>query len=207
MRRIGGSDIGKLLGLSPYGGPAEVYDRIVDGVEAEWNDRMARGAACEPELRAYGQRILRLELDDYASDIAVHPGVEFAHAQIDDRAHLRGVPVAVDYKTQSTFAKGWGPDGSDEVPEHYRAQMAWELACCDRDLGLFVVGYGTDLPPPRLFDISNVCTYHIQRDGVFESYCLDVARDFWIKHVIPRVPPAATPKKEKRNASRTSDSP
>jgi predicted phage-related endonuclease len=201
-RRIGGSDLPKLLGLSPYGGPLEVYERIVNGVEAEWNPRMERGAAVEPELRAFAQRMLGLELEDFESDIAIHPGVEFAHAQCDDRGRLRGMPVVADYKSQSTFAKGWGPDGSDIVPEHYRAQMAWELACSDRDLGLFIVGFGEDLPPPRLFHIANVLTYHIERDGVFESYALDVARTFWETHILPRVPPAATPTKERKHAVR-----
>lgn len=197
-RRIGGSDIGKLLGLSPYGGPAEVYQRIVLGIEAEWNPRMERGAAVEPELRAFGQRVLRLNLEDFESDVAICSVVDFAHAQCDDRAKLRGVPVVVDYKSQSSFAKGWGPDGSDEVPEHYLAQIDWEMFCSDRDLGLFVVGFGVDLPPPRLFDVTNVCTYHIHRDGIRESYAREIAREFWEMHIIPKVPPAATPKKEKR---------
>lgn len=192
-RRIGGSDIAKLLGLSPYGNAADVYLRIVEGVDSEWNPAMERGAAIEPVLRAHGQRVLGLELEEAASDYHEHPTLAFARAQVDDVARWKGLPVAVDYKTQSRWAKGWGPDGSDVVPEHLRAQMAWELLCTDRELGLLVVGFGDDAPAPEFFMLSHVLTYQVPRDGLFESCCLAVARDFWESHVLPRVPPSIKP--------------
>ena len=197
-RRIGGSDIAKLLGISKYGNAADVYLRVVEGQEDEWNPRMERGAAVEPELRAYGQRVLELELEDIATDYHAHPTAEFAGAQVDDLATLHGLPVAVDYKSQSRWVKGWGAEGSDEVPEIYRAQMAWEMACADRDLGLLVVGFGEDAPPPELFIISNVVTYQIERDGLFEAHMLSVAKTFWEEHVLRRVPPDIKPLGKKK---------
>lgn len=193
MRRIGGSDIPKLLGISKYGNAADVYLRIAEGLESEWNPRMERGAAVEPQLRAHGQRMFGIELESPASDVAVHQGVEFAHAQIDDLARWNGMPVAIDYKSQSSFAKGWGRGGTDDVPEQYRIQMAWELACSDRELGLLIVGFGDDAPAPELFHIANVVPYQIQRDGVTESQLLQIAREFWEAHILPRVPPAMAP--------------
>lgn len=200
-RRIGGSDIAKLLGISRYGNEADVYLRIVEDVEDEWNPMMERGAAVEPELRAFGQRVLGLELEEPESDYHKHPGLEFAGAQIDDLARWQGMPVCVDYKSQSRWAKGWGPEGSDVVPEHIRAQVTWELLCADRELGLLVVGFGEDAPPPSLFILANVITYQIQRDGPFESLCVATAREFWQRHVFPRVPPAIKPigKKAKKS--------
>lgn len=200
-RRIGGSDIAKLLGISKYGNSQDVYLRIVEGVEDAWSPRMERGAAVEPELRAHGQRLLGLEIEDCASDVHLHPSCEFAWAQVDDIARRSGLPVCVDYKSQSQWAKGWGSDGSDEVPEIYRAQLGWEMACTDRDLGLLVVGFGVDSPPPVIFTITNVVTYELQRDGVFESYCLDVARDFWFGSVIPRRAPDLKPLGKKMRIS------
>lgn len=190
----------KLLGISPYGGPLEVYERIVLGKEAEWNPRMERGVVMEPVLRALGQQHLGLEVEDVESDYHDHPDLEFAWAQIDDLAVWNGMPCVVDYKSQSRWAKGWGRDGSDEVPETIRAQVAWELACSDRELGLLVVGFGDDVPAPEVFNLSHVVTYQVQRDGVFESYCVQVAREFWLEHVIPSVPPKPQPfgKKRKR---------
>jgi predicted phage-related endonuclease len=202
VRRIGGSDIPKLLGISPYGGPFEVYQRVVEGTEAPWKPVMERGAAVEGELRAFGQNFLGLELEDSASDYHDHPTLEFARAQVDDVARFQGMPVAVDYKSVSRWAKGWGPEGSDEVPEHIRAQMAWELLCTDRELGLLIAGFGDDMPPPALFHVANVITYQIQRDEQFERYCILVAQEFWEAHVLPGKAPAPTIlARKKRKAS------
>lgn len=197
-RRIGGSDIAKLLGLSSYGNAADVYLRIVEGVEAEWNPKMERGAAVEPQLRAYGQQALDLVLEDVESDYHPHPMLEFATAQIDDVALWRGLPVVVDYKSQSRWAKSWGPVESDQVPEHIRAQLAWEMLCADREMGILVVGFGDDAPPPDIFIMSHVVPYMVPRDGQFESLLVATATEFWSTHVLPRVPPSITPMGEKK---------
>lgn len=196
-RRIGGSDIPKLLGLSNYGDERDVYERIVRGRDAEWNPKMERGAAMEPVLRALGQQMLQLELETVESDYFAHPTYEFAGAQVDDLARWFGMPAAVDYKSVNRWSRGWGPEGSDEVPEHIRAQMTWELLCSGRELGLLVVGFGDDVPPPEMFHIANVVPYQIQRDEEFEAFCLSVAHSFWEKHVLPRVPPSTSGKRKK----------
>ncbi len=200
-RRIGGSDIAKLLGLSSYGNAMNVYQRCVEGLEDEWSTVMERGAAVEPELRAYGQRHLGLELEDTTSDYHDHPRLDFAHAQIDDLARWNGMPVVVDYKSQNRWAKGWGPEGSDVVPEHIRAQVTWEMLCADRELGLLVVGFGDDRPSPIIFTVSNVITYEVQRDEEFERYCILVAREFWERHVLPRTPPSIKPIGKRKKAA------
>ncbi len=193
MRRIGGGDIAKLLGLSKYGNEMDVYLRIAEGVEDEWNPRMERGAAVEVQLRAHAQNFLGLELDDSESDYHAHPLIEFAHAQIDDLARLEGTPVVVDYKSQNRWVKGWGAPGSDEVPASIHAQVAWEMLCADRPLAILVVGFGEDLPPPTIFRLDNVVTYQVERDERFEALCIETARTFWERHVLPGVPPSVKP--------------
>lgn len=201
-RRIGGSDIPKLLGVSPYGGPLEVYERIVLGVRAPWNPRMQRGINEEPKLRKYGADVLRLELEERDSDYHPHPSMDFAHAQVDDLAVWDGHSVVVDYKTVNRWVKGWGAPMTDAVPAHIRAQLAWEMLCCDRDLGLLVVGFGEDGPTPESFVMANVVTYQVERDPLFEAECVRVAEKFWLEHVLPEVPPAQTqPGKKKRAKS------
>lgn len=199
MRRIGGTDVTKLLGLSNYGGPFEVYQRIVEGVEAEWNAAMERGAAVEPLLRAHGQRMLGLELEDMPSEYLDSPEHDFARAQIDDLAHWKGVPVVVEYKSQSQWARGWlhGSEG-DEIPHGYTPQVAWQLMCSGRELAIVVVGFGQDTEQGD-FELHNITHYEVQRDPQFEAYCLTVARDFWKDHVLPRVPPQT--QRRKRRAS------
>lgn len=201
MRKLGGSDIPKLMGESKYGGPYEVYERVVLGVDPEWNPRMERGLIAEPYLRAYAQNHLGLELQTFDSDYFDHPHLEFARAQIDDMGVLDGMRVAVDYKTQNRFVmKNWGPEGSDKVPEQYRIQMAWELACSNRHLGLLIVGFGDDREPPEVFAMSHVIAYQIERDLELEARCIRAASDFWTNHVIPQIPPPQTAKQSRRKA-------
>lgn len=201
--RIGGSDIAKLLGLSKYGGPLEVYRRIVDGVEAEWNALMERGAALEPVLRGHGQRILELELEDLPSDYVDSPEHPFARAQVDDLARWQGIPVVVEYKSRNSFARGYlhGADG-DVIPADHDAQVAWQLMCTGRELAIVVVGFGEDTKGeeghPDGFDLHTIQHYEVQRDAEFEAYCLLMAREFWEKHVLRRVPPDIQPLKKRR---------
>lgn len=196
-RRIGGSDVAKLLGTSKYGNAADVYLRIVEGVEDEWSKPMERGAMVEPVLRAHAQRFLGVELEDAASEYVDSPVHEFARAQIDDVARWQGQPVVMEYKSQSSFAKGWAPP--DTIPPQYEAQVAWQLMCTERELALVVVGFGQDTPEGD-FLIHNVATFEVQRDPVFESYCVQVAREFWETHVKRRVPPDMKPLGKKRAA-------
>lgn len=198
MKRIGGSDIAKLLGLSRYGGPLEVYQRIVEGVETEWNAVLARGTAMEPVLRAHGQRLLPgLELEAMPSEYVDSPEHEFAHAQIDDLGRWDGMPVVVEYKSQSQFAPGWlhGADG-DEIPAGYAAQVAWQLMCTQRELALVVVGFGQDTKDGD-FNLHNIASYEVEREPMFEAYCLQVAKEFWEAHVLRHVPPVNEPRKRR----------
>ena len=63
--------------------------------------------------------------------------------------------------------------------------MRWELMCTERDLGLLIVGFGDDLPPPAIFQVNYVATYEIQREPQWESYAAQVAKEFWHE---PRAP-------------------
>lgn len=200
MRRLGGSDIPKLLGISNYGGPYEVYLRVAEGFVEDAGAPAERGTMFEPVLRAHGQNFLGVELEDAASDYHPHPSLEFAHAQIDDLAHWRGMPVVVDYKTQNRFVRGWGAPETDEVPEHIRAQLAWEMLCADRELGLLVVGFGEDEPEPVVFNLTNVVTYQVERCPFFESFLVATAKEFWERHILPRSPPPKTILGKKKKA-------
>lgn len=199
-RRIGGSDIAKLVGLSNYGNARNVYDRIILGEELEWSPQMERGAAVEPQLRAHGQNFLGIELEDCESDYHAHPSLPYVGAQVDDIARWSGLPVVVDYKSQSRWAKGWGALGSDDVPESIRCQVAWEMLATNRDMALLVVGFGDDAPAPQLFVMSHVVTYEVPRDEEFERYLMLVAEEFWSAHVIPRRPPDLKPLGKKKAA-------
>jgi predicted phage-related endonuclease len=199
-RRIGGSDIAKLLGLSKYGNARDVYDRVVLGLEEPAGPLADRGKRFEPVCRAHAQNHLGVSLDEHTGwgdnrDYYDHAHHEFARAQIDDLAHWFGIPVVCDYKTVNKFSRryGWGKPGTDIVPEAYRAQVAWGMACADRDRAIVVAAFGEDVKDERVFIIEDICTYEIERCPEFESYLLGVANEFWLEHVIPERAPEIKP--------------
>lgn len=212
-RRLGGSDIAKLLGVSRYGNAADVFLRSVEGVDDLWKPVMVRGKKEEPRLRLIASEKMALEIEDRSwntyrpepdyteNDYHAHPDFEFAHAQIDDLATWRGLSVTVDYKTQNLFArKRWGKDGSGDIPESQRPQAAWGMSCTDRELAIWVVGFGLDNKETGAFDLDHVSIFQIERDLTFESRCIETADIFWVEHVKPRVRPAMRPlgKKERK---------
>lgn len=206
-RRIGGTDIGKLLGWSSYGGPPEVFDRCVLGLEGKRNSKTDRGLLMEPRLRAIAAARFGFEIEPHCGvgenkDYYEHPDNDFAHAQIDSLATWKGRRVVLDFKSQNIFAQRyWGPDGSDRVPDSIHAQVAWGMACADRDLAVLVAGFGRDVDGPEVFDLSHVVTYFVEREPVFESYCLSVGREFWESHIRPGVRPASKSTGRKRKVS------
>lgn len=200
LRRIGGSDISKLLGWSSYGGPPEVFDRCVLGIEKrQKNPRAAsRGLRMESPLRSVAAERFGFEIVPHSgvgpnADYYEHPDNDFAHAQIDSLAFWGGRPVIIDFKSQNIWAQRlWGPDGSDVVPNSIHAQVTWGMSCLDVDLAVLVVGFGVDVEGPEVFQLSHVVTYFVERDPVFESYCLSVGKEFWVSHVLPGVRPNKT---------------
>lgn len=178
-RKIGGTDISKLCGLSPYGGPHSVYARIVEGVDAQQNQAMRRGKLLEPVVR-------QMYVEDVGAELLPHPGIlaspryDFAVASVDDLAALRGEDRVAEYKSASlrTIAD-WGDEGTDEVPMPYLVQCAWYLMVTDlpvADLAVLIAG-------------DTFRCYRIRRDLELESSLLETAERFWVNHVLRGVPP------------------
>lgn len=203
-RRIGGSDVPKLLGLSPYGNAADVYERVVLGVEQPWTPAMDRGIALEPTLRAHARAAWpELVLEDRERDIHDHPTLDFLRAQVDDTGRDAGLPVVIDYKSQSRWAKGWGAPETDEVPETYLLQLTVQMMCCDRPAAYAVVGFGTDVQGEELFALESVQRYVLERDAELEARIVEACESFWRRHVLPRVPPPMQPTRGKRKRAKS----
>lgn len=178
-RLIGGTDVPKILGIAPYGGPVDAWRRIVEGWSPELNAAMRRGMRLEPVARA-------IYVDETAATLEPHPGYlrskrhEFMGASVDDMATRDGERLVVEYKTAGLRAmRDWGEAGSEDVPDHYRVQVAWYLACTGReaaDLAALIAG-------------DDFRVYRIQRDLDLESMLLEACERFWVDHVLPQKPP------------------
>ena len=177
-RGIGGSDIGAILGLSKYRSPLDVYlDKIGEAPEEEISDAMYWGTVLEQIVadeyaRRTGSKVRRVNA------ICVSDDAPWRRASID--RVVAGQRKILECKTAGSHMAGdWGPSGSDEVPDVYRAQVAWYqhvLDYDDADLAVLIGG--------RDYRI-----YHLPRDRGLEQLIVHAAAKFWIEHVCKKIPP------------------
>lgn len=202
VRKIGGTDIPMLLGLSKYGGPKEVFERLVLGKELPWNPKMGRGNREEPRVR-------RLFVERFGAELAPrpekfilqHPRHEFATVSPDDFGSLFGVDGTIDYKSVVQWAlrsekpgEVWGPEFSDIVPFHIACQLHWAMEVGDKDTAFVFAAFGEDLDNDTRFDISETRLYRLERDREMAAWMLEVAERFYRDHVLTGVVPE-NPKK------------
>jgi putative phage-type endonuclease len=189
---LGGTDIGAILGLSPYKTPLELWSELVSGEQPADRDLI--------HLR-FGQHAESFIASEYerATDLftAVHSptlfhkkhGFMFGHV---DRFVLEtpDTPAVVDgtitadklleCKTSSAFSKNdWGEPGTDQVPPLYLVQCAWYMAiteCQSADLAVLIGN-------------SDFRVYTIERDIELEGLILSHAQHFWHEHVLGKKPP------------------
>lgn len=179
---IGGSDIGAILGVSPFKTPVDVYLAKIDPNPAEEkNELFYWGHALEAPIAErfsleHGIQVIRPE------HIARHPDHEWMVANLDGiiPGHPNGV---LEIKTVSAFGgRDWGVEGSDEVPLSYVAQVAWYMAVMDYPYAKIAA----------LFGGNDYREFHVDRDRELEAILIEKGRAFWFDHVLARHAPEAT---------------
>lgn len=176
---IGGSDIGGVLGVSPFKTAVDVFlAKTEPNPEEETNELFYWGHALEAPIadrfaRDHAVQVIR------PSAIARHPIHEWMVANLD--GIIPGEkPGVLEIKTVSAFGgRDWGVDGSDEVPLAYVAQVAWYMAVMDYSYAKIAA----------LFGGNDYREFHIERDMDLECTLIDKGRAFWFDHVLPRVAP------------------
>jgi hypothetical protein len=79
----------------------------------------------------------------------------------------------------SNAADWQGADGSDALPVHYAAQGMWYLAVTGQDVCEFAVLIGGQ----------RFVTRRVERDEETIRGMVEQAREFWLRHVMQRMPP------------------
>ena len=197
-RRIGGSELGILLGMGSYGGkPFDVWNRIVNGISTfVGNAYSDRGTKYEPVVRDLFQKTT-------GAEILPHPGMilfeDCFAASLDDMVLMPGStqPIPVDYKTASNSKanlKKWGADGSDQFPAQYRAQLVLYMAVTGAPRSQLFTAFGTDEKDAAgkltgVFTITEHRRYYLERDLDFENQALEAGRKFWREHVLTKIAP------------------
>jgi putative phage-type endonuclease len=189
---LGGTDIGAVLGLSPYKTPLELWSELVSGEQPTSRDliHLRFGQHAESFIASEYERATGL-FTAQLSPTLFHKkhGFMFGHVDRfvvetpDTPAVVDGTITAnklLECKTSSAFSKNdWGEPGTDQVPPLYLVQCAWYMAiteCQSADLAVLIGN-------------SDFRIYTIERDLELEDLILSHALHFWSDHVIGQKPP------------------
>ena len=183
---LGGSDIGAILGLSPFKSPLAVWMEKT-GKEVKTVDSLP--------LR-FGSFVEEFVANEYAKatgfalrhdeSIYIHPDYSYMSAHIDRFVHTDGLDQAatkiLECKTANPFSRAqWGEPGSDQIPLHYLTQVTWYLAITGIERADIAVLIGN----------TDFRIYTILRDPELENLVLEKAHHFWHEHVLKDIPPPA----------------
>lgn len=132
---LGGTDIPKILGVSRFGGPMDVYmDKMGLTAPLLETEAMKWGKLLEdPVAREYAFKTGRLVRR--AAGFIRHPSYTFLYANLDRWSDKKGTARRVyEGKTSGEFAaKEFGEEGTDQVPPDYLLQAMHYLAVTGKD--------------------------------------------------------------------------
>jgi len=190
---LGGSDIGAILGLSPYRTPVDV-----------WMDKTGRAAPQEESLQMrFGTYAEEFVAKEYSQQTGLgvqrftamlhHPSapilgnidrlvIPAGQKRASHQSQIR-TDRLLECKTASAFAAykpdEWGAAGSDAVPMSYLVQCATYrilTGCRFADLAV-------------LFGNQEVRIYNLASDAELEQMIIAKATEWWQTHIINDVPP------------------
>jgi len=187
-KKIGGSDVAAIVGVSPYAGPLSVWCRIVHGADSPDNAHTGRGRRLEPVVL------------DWYRETTGHLVEEGVRLRDPRRPYVRGSldaiasngpwnPRVVEVKTANASQMGyWGDEGTDAIPPWYLAQVHFYLGF-GRETGV-VSDDVADVPALIAGDFR---LYHVRHDAEVYAALSEAVDRFWVDHVLPRRPPEPTP--------------
>jgi hypothetical protein len=195
-RGVGASEVAAVLNLDPRRDPFAVYIDKIGQAPREDNptERMKRGKRFERAIASwYGD--LTTQPVVWFDKTLQHPTRtwqivtpdafvvrRYGSEEILDRdLELQLERIGgVDAKTAGIGAwDEWGESGSDIVPE--RAALQCQYTCSALDLPWWDLACAFSLDELRI--------YRIHRDPAIEAMLLEAVEDFWVNHVLARVPP------------------
>lgn len=199
---LGGSDMGAILGLSPYRTPFQVWQEKTGRSEPFTGNLQTRFGTYAEEFvaREYcertGRRVQRYNamlrhpeapLIGHVDRLVVPDGAKRASYRSEIRTD-RGLEAKTAHALAASRGDDWGEDGTDQIPSAYLIQSAaymaltgceyWDLAC--------------------LFGNSDFRIYHLRRDLELEAMLIDEASRWWRDHVVADVPPDPQSESEAR---------
>lgn len=183
---IGGSDIGCILGLSPYKTPLDIFlDKTTDVIDESMSEAAYWGIMFENSVALEYSKRTGLKVEKPAGLIR-HPEHKFLAANIDRWAideHADNKIFVLECKTAGIHkSKEWGEEGTNEIPQLYLCQVAYYAAICDVPrIDIAVLIGGQDF---------RIYTY--LKDREFEDKLIRGACAFWHNYVLKGIAPNAS---------------
>jgi putative phage-type endonuclease len=134
-RGVTASEIAVIMGLSPYSSPfALYYQKTGELPPPDDNMAMALGRHLEDFVcRQFADLHPEFHVTGDGRTLYAHPDRPWQMATPDqlvdccEHGQRTGPPLAVlEAKTSASY-DGWGDDGTDEIPVHYRCQVLWQM--------------------------------------------------------------------------------
>lgn len=183
---LGGTDVPKVLGVSPYGTATTCWlektgQAAPELPDAERDQVRRRGRMLEPYVRAMTIHKLRAAGHDVqltATNRRYRDAeMPFMAAEIDFELVLDGQPVNAEIKTATGFLRhAWGAEETDEIPDHYTAQVLHGMGVTQRRS--CIVG--------ALVGLGDVGIYRVERDDELLATMRATCGEFWTQCVQPR---------------------
>lgn len=201
---IGGSEIAAILGLSPFTTAAQLYDEKMGLVEPKpTSDAMLTGIHLEDGIaKLWRHRYEKKMKTPFTRMLKhkplCHPVYKFMRASPDRILwHPSTAPnplggdlwdEGLEVKCISAYSEaagGWGRSGSQDYPEYYKAQCAWNRMIFDLPRWNLVA-----LTADGRYTIKH---YVYEKDTAYEQTLIDAGLNFWHNHILAKVRPEEKP--------------
>jgi putative phage-type endonuclease len=198
IKKIGGSDIAAILGLSPWKSKHSLYLHLIGELEPQPdNEVLERGRVLEPVIADIFQAnhseynvtnpdrcffindgIMRHEKYKF---IIGSPDRVLSNCESDDAA-ISGLEIKT---ADATKMSEWGEEGTDEIPLCYYLQCQWYAGLLEVPDWYIAVGF----VKPGSRKICGYREYRIEHNEERYQTMVKLAVEFWENHVEKRIPP------------------
>jgi putative phage-type endonuclease len=165
---IGGSDAPIILGLSPYRNQVDLWHEKTGHIEPKDisnNPYVKAGNFLEPSVKRWFEHETGLKITN-ENEFYEHPDHNFIGGHID--GFIREENAVFEAKTSSSD-KGWGANGSNEIPDSYLIQIAHYMSITGASKAyIAVLIRGVDFR-----------YYIIKRNQRLEDMIIEREKEFW----------------------------
>ena len=174
---MGSSDMAAVLGVSPFSTAYDIWlEKTGQLQEQPESEVQYTGNMLEDGVLNFAED----KLGKLERNVTCGHESEILRANVDALIVKSGEPVEAKTSSLFHYSNGdWGPDESDEVPDHIIIQTQVHMICTEQDI----------CHVPALIGGRGLMMYHIPRQDQLVQSIIDEAARFWNENVLACVPP------------------